>query len=84
MGALLGIILAFISVAFDQIFRLFNSFEKNVDRNYAVSSSIIKLFFWKFFNSGILIIFVANRSEFFGKRVGEFDDFTPAWFEEIG
>jgi len=84
MGALLGIILAFISVAFDQVFRLFNSFEKNVDRNIAVSSSIIKLFFWKFFNSGILIIFVANRSEFFGKRVGEFDDFTPAWFEEIG
>ena len=84
MGALLGVMLAFISIMFDQVFRLLNKIEKNIDRNYEVSNRIIKLFFWKYFNSGILIIFINNRAEFFGNRVGNFDDFTPAWFEEIG
>lgn len=84
MGALLGLMLAFVSSAFDKVFFYLNRIEKNTDRNKEIASRIIKIFFWKYFNSGVLIIFVNNRASFFGYDVGQFDDFTPAWFEEIG
>jgi hypothetical protein len=84
MGALLGLVLAFVSSAFDMVFFYLNMIEKNTDRNKEIASRIIKIFFWKYFNSGVLIIFVNNRASFFGYDVGQFDDFTPAWFQEIG
>lgn len=84
MGALLGLMLAFVSSAFDMVFFYLNRIEKNTDRNKEIASRIIKIFFWKYFNSGVLIIFVNNRASFFGYDVGQFDDFTPSWFQEIG
>jgi len=84
MSALIGVCLAFVSSLFDQFFRLLNFLEKNIDRNTEIANRIIKLFWWKYFNSGILIIFIANKASFFGKSVGQFDDFTPNWFTDVG
>jgi len=48
------------------------------------ASRILKLFIWKYFNTGLLIIFVNWKITLFGYNSGYWDDFTPSWFSDVG
>ena len=60
-------------------------FEKYSDQNEEFSSRVIKGFVLKFINSGVLVIFINYRIRFSKTiKIGNYDDFTPSWFVNIG
>jgi hypothetical protein len=84
MNGIMSGILAVISFIFDKFLVYLSMMEKYIDKNKETASIIAKLFYWKYFNSGVLIIFINWKNTWFGYDVGYYDDFTPSWFQNVG
>lgn len=85
LGFLMSAILAFFSGLCDIVLMKLSFFECYNVVTDQYWTRIIKSFIWKYINAGLIILFINNvRISLFGVTIGDYDDFTPTWFSNIG
>lgn len=85
LSAIMAIILTFCSLVINFILRLLSVFERHSNLNEMYKSRIVKGFLLRYMTTAALTIFINIRISLPGdKYVGDYDDFTPNWFKNIG
>ena len=81
-------VISFVNVALKTAMRIISAYEKRHDKTDVVKSNTLKMFIVQFINTGIIILIVnaqiSGTPGWLPVFNGEYDDFTTAWYKQIG